>query len=133
MYFEEFLDPERGVLHFMKNKKKIAWIRRKKGIRKNIFGTADKPRLTVFRSSRHLYAQAINDEEGKTLLSVSTLSPEVKKEVNYGGNIKAAEITGKLLTKKLKEKGIKQVVFDRNGYIFHGRIKSLAEQMDLNK
>lgn len=117
----------------MKNKKKIAWKRRKKGIRKNIFGTADKPRLTVFRSSRHLYAQAINDEEGKTLLSVSTLSPEVKKEVNYGGNIKAAEITGKLLSKKLKEKNIKQVVFDRNGYIFHGRIKSLSEQMDLNK
>jgi len=117
----------------MKNRKKIAWMRRKKGIRKNIFGTGDKPRLTVFRSSLHLYAQAINDEEGKTLLSVSTLSPEVKKEVRYGGNIDAAKITGKILSKKLKEKGIKQVVFDRNGYIFHGRIKSLAEQIDLNK
>ena len=117
----------------MKNKKKIAWKRRKKGIRKNIFGTGDKPRLTVFRSSRHLYAQAIDDEKGKTLLSVSTLSPEVKKEVSYGGNIDAAEVTGKLLSKKLKEKGIKQVVFDRNGYIFHGRIKTLAEQIDMGQ
>jgi large subunit ribosomal protein L18 len=127
------LDPERGVLHFMRTKKKIAWIRRKKGIRKNIFGSNEKPRLTVFRSSKHIYAQAINDEEGKTLVSLSTLSPEVKKEINYGGNVSAAEITGKLLSKRLKEKGIKQIAFDRNGYIFHGRIKTLADQIDLHK
>ena len=67
------------------------------------------------------------------MLSVSTLSPEVQKEVSYGGNINAAKITGKLLSKKLKEKGIKQVVFDRNGYIYHGRIKTLAEQVDLSQ
>jgi large subunit ribosomal protein L18 len=127
------LDPERGVLHFMRTKKKIAWIRRKKGIRKNIFGSNEKPRLTVFRSSKHIYAQAINDEEGKTLVSLSTLSPEVKKEINYGGNVSAAEITGKLLSKRLKEKGIKQIAFDRNGFIFHGRIKTLADQIDLHK
>ncbi len=117
----------------MRTKKKIAWIRRKKGIRKNIFGSNEKPRLTVFRSSKHIYAQAINDEEGKTLVSLSTLSPEVKKEINYGGNVSAAEITGKLLSKRLKEKGIKQIAFDRNGYIFHGRIKTLADQIDLHK
>jgi len=117
----------------MRTKKKIAWIRRKKGIRKNIFGSNEKPRLTVFRSSKHIYAQAINDEEGKTLVSLSTLSPEVKKEINYGGNVSAAEITGKLLSKRLKEKGIKQIAFDRNGFIFHGRIKTLADQIDLHK
>lgn len=117
----------------MKSKKTMAWIRRKKGIRKNIFGNSEKPRLTVFRSAKHIYAQAIDDEEGKTLLSLSTLSPEVKKEMAYGGNIKAAELTGKLLNKKLKEKGIIQVVFDRNGYLFHGRVKSLADQIELMK
>ncbi len=73
-----------------------------------------------------------DDDEGKTLLSLSTLSPEVKNEISYGGNINAAEVTGKLLNKKLKEKGV-SVVFDRNGYLFHGRIKSLADQIELKK
>ena len=115
----------------MKNKKINAWVRRKKGIRKNIFGNSEKPRLTVFRSANNIYAQVIDDEKENTLLSLSTLSPEVKEEAGYGGNIKAAEITGKLLNKKIMDKGIKQVVFDRNGYIFHGRIKSLADQIKL--
>ncbi len=117
----------------MKSKKKIARIRRKKGIRKRIFGTSEKPRLTVFRSAKNIYAQAIDDEEGKTLLSLSTLNPEVKKELAYGGNVKAAELTGKLLSKRLKEKGITQIVFDRNGYLFHGRVKSLADKIELKK
>jgi large subunit ribosomal protein L18 len=117
----------------MKNTKVLSRIRRKKGIRKRIFGTSEKPRLTVFRSAKNIYAQAVDDDEGKTLLSLSTLSPEVKKEISYGGNINAAEATGKLLNKKLKEKGISQVVFDRNGYLFHGRIKSLADQIELKK
>jgi large subunit ribosomal protein L18 len=116
---------------FMKNKKKIARLRRKKGIRKNIFGDSEQPRLTVFRSAKHIYAQAIDDETGKTLVSVSTLSPAIKKEITYGGNIKAAEVTGKILTEKLKEKGIKKIVFDRNGYLFHGRVKALADQIKL--
>jgi len=116
---------------FMKNKKKIARLRRKKGIRKNIFGDSEQPRLTVFRSAKHIYAQAIDDETGKTLVSESTLSPAIKKEITYGGNIKAAEVTGKILTEKLKEKGIKKIVFDRNGYLFHGRVKALADQIKL--
>ncbi len=115
----------------MKNKKKIARLRRKKGIRKNIFGDSEQPRLTVFRSAKHIYAQAIDDETGKTLVSESTLSPAIKKEITYGGNIKAAEVTGKILTEKLKEKGIKKIVFDRNGYLFHGRVKALADQIKL--
>ncbi len=117
----------------MKNKKTNAWVRRKKGIRKNISGNSEKPRITVFRSAKNIYAQVIDDEKENTLLSLSTLSPEVRKEAGYGGNIKAAEITGKLLNKKIMDKGIKQVVFDRNGYIFHGRIKSLADQIKLKK
>ncbi len=125
--------PERGVLNFMKNTKVLSRIRRKKGIRKRIFGTSEKPRLTVFRSAKNIYAQAIDDDKGKTLLSLSTLSPEVKKEISYGGNMNAAEVTGKLLNKKLKENGVSQVVFDRNGYLFHGRIKSLANQIELKK
>lgn len=117
----------------MKSKKIIARLRRKKGIRKNIFGNSEKPRLTVFRSAKNIYAQVIDDEEGTTLLSLSTLDAEVKKETGYGGNVKAAEVTGKLLNKKLKEKGITQVVFDRNGYLYHGRVKSLAEQIEFKK
>ena len=117
----------------MKSKKTMAWIRRKKGIRKNIFGNSEKPRLTVFRSAKHIYAQAVDDEAGKTLISLSTINPEVKKEIAYGGNIKAAEITGKLLNKKLKEKGITQIIFDRNGFLFHGRVKALADQIELKQ
>lgn len=117
----------------MKDKKTMAWIRRKKGIRKKIYGTGEKPRVTVFRSSKNIYVQAIDDDEGKTLLSLSTLSPEVKKEISYGGNAKAAEVAGKILNKKLIDKGINQVVFDRNGYLFHGRIKSLADQIKLKE
>ena len=116
----------------MKDKKTLARIRRKKGIRKKVFGTSEKPRISVFRSARHIYVQAIDDNEGKTLLSLSTVSPEVRKEISYGGNIKAAEVTGKILNDKLKEKGINQVVFDRNGYLFHGRVRAMANKMIIN-
>lgn len=117
----------------MKDKKVLSRNRRKKGIRKKIFGSSEKPRLTVYRSAKNIYVQAIDDEEGRTLLCLSTLSPEIKKEASYGGNVNAAEITGKLLNKKLKEKNISQVIFDRNGYLFHGRIKALADQIELKK
>lgn len=113
----------------MKNKKLISRLRRKKGIRKKIYGTSEKPRLSVFRSAKHIYIQAIDDEAGKTIAALSTLDREVKGELSYGGNIKAAEIVGKIFNKKLKEKGIKKIVFDRNGYLFHGRVKALADQI----
>jgi len=117
----------------MENKKISSRIRRKKGIRKNIFGNSSKPRITVFRSLKNIYAQVIDDETGTTLLSLSTLKPEIKKDLPNGGNKKAAEYLGKLLNEKIKEKGIKQIVFDRNGYLFHGRVKTLADQIILKK
>jgi len=115
----------------LKNKKRDARLRRKKGIRKNIYGTSEKPRISVYRSAKHIYAQAIDDESGKTIVSISNLEAEVKKETNYGGNIKAAEITGKIFNNMLKEKGIKKIVFDRNGYLYHGRVKALGDQIKL--
>ncbi|MDD4363319.1 MAG: 50S ribosomal protein L18 [Atribacterota bacterium] len=115
----------------MINKKFASRIRRKKGIRKNINGTSDKPRVTIFRSSKNIYAQAIDDENGVTLLSLSTLSPEVKQEIKFGGNVNAAEATGKIFNEKLKEKGIKKIVFDRNGYLFHGRVKAFSDKIEL--
>lgn len=115
----------------MKNKKIDARLRRKKGIRKNIFGTAEKPRVSVFRSAKHIYVQAIDDETGKTLVSFSNLEKDSKNEINYGGNMKAAEIAGKIFSNRLKEKGIKKIVFDRNGYLYHGRVKALGDQIKL--
>lgn len=115
----------------MKNRKANARLRRKRSIRKNICGTKEKPRLTVFRSANNIYIQAVDDEAGNTIASLSTLNDGVKKEVSYGGNIKAAEIVGKLFNGILKEKGIKAIVFDRNGYLFHGRVKALADEIKL--
>ena len=89
-------------------------------------GTSEKPRLSVFRSNKHLYAQVVNDEEGKTYVAVSTLSPELKGKVKKPGNIDAAKQLGVLLVEKCSEKGIKEVIFDRSGYIYHGRVKALA-------
>jgi len=87
----------------------------------------ERPRLNVFRSLKNIYAQAIEDTAGKTLASASTLSPELKGMLRYPGNIDAAKKVGELIAKKCLEKGIQKVVFDRNGYLYHGRIKALAE------
>ena len=110
-----------------KLKKRDARLRRHKRIRKKIAGTDAKPRLSVFKSLRHIYAQIINDEQKVTLVSVCTLSPEIKDKIKYGGNIAASQMVGELIAKKALEKGIKNVVFDRGGYIYHGRVKALAE------
>jgi len=107
-----------------KRKKRL---RRHKRIRRKVCGTSDRPRLSVFKSLKNIYCQIIDDIEGRTLLSVSTLSPTVKSSINYGGNKKAAEIVGEKLAEEAKKKGIKKVVFDRGGYLYHGRIKALAE------
>lgn len=108
-------------------KKITNWLRRKKRIRKKIYGTPDRPRLTVYRSLKHIYAQLIDDLNGKTLISVSTLSESVRKGEKAKNKIEAAKIVGTQLAKASTEKKIKQVVFDRNGYEYHGRIKALAE------
>jgi len=107
--------------------KRLARIKRHKRVRKNISGSSERPRLCIFRSLKHIYAQVIDDKEGITLVSLSTLNPEIKRKEKYQGNIKAAKTLGSLLAKKLEEKGIKKVVFDRGGYLYHGRVKAVAE------
>lgn len=108
------------------DRKKIR-ARRRLRVRKKISGTAERPRLNVFRSLHHIYAQIIDDDRGVTLVSASTLSPELKGQFNRNSNKQAAEAVGKLLAQKALDKGIKKVVFDRAGYIYHGRVKTLAE------
>ena len=102
-------------------------LKRKSRIRKNLSGTTARPRLSVFRSARHIYAQIIDDVTGVTLVAAGTLSPEIKDKVGSLKKMEAAKEVGKLLADKAKGKGIDKVVFDRNGFLYHGRIKSLAE------
>ena len=90
-------------------------------------GTSERPRLNVFRSLQHIYAQAIEDTTGRTLASASTLSPELKGSLSSKGNVEAAKKVGELIAKKCLGKGIQKVVFDRGGYLYHGRVKALAE------
>lgn len=94
-------------------------------IRNRVFGTEQRPRLNVYRSNKNIYAQLINDETGTTLASASTLDQEFDLEKT--GNIEAAKKVGELIAKRAKEKGYESVVFDRGGYLFHGRVKALAE------
>ena len=96
-------------------------------MRGNLKGTPEKPRLNVFRSLKHIYAQAILDTTGETLVSASTMSPEIKGSLRSPGNVEAAKKVGELIAKKCLEKGIQKVVFDRGGYLYHGRVKALAE------
>lgn len=100
---------------------------RHKRIRKRISGTAERPRLCVFRSHKNICAQVIDDASGMSLVHVSTMDKELKKNCSYGGNTKAASALGELLAQRAKEKSITKVVFDRCGYLYHGRIKALAE------
>jgi large subunit ribosomal protein L18 len=99
--------------------------RRKRRIRGKIFGTAEMPRLSVFRSLKNIYAQLIDDEKGATIIAVSTRGGELKD--TYGGNKAVAAQVGKLLGERAKARGITRAAFDRNGFRFHGRIKALAE------
>lgn len=101
--------------------------RRKFRIRNKISGTEDRPRLTVFRSANHIYAQVVDDVLGSTLAAASTLSPDLKGAVTDGDKTAAAKKVGALIAKICLERKIERVVFDRNGYIYHGRIRALAE------
>ncbi|MBZ4663306.1 MAG: ribosomal protein [Caloramator sp.] len=96
-------------------------------VRKKVYGTAERPRLNVYRSEKHIYAQIINDEMGVTLVAASSLDKELKGKLECGSNKEAARVVGELVAKRALEKGIKKVVFDRGGYIYHGRVKELAE------
>ncbi|WP_333654773.1 50S ribosomal protein L18 [Dissulfurispira sp.] len=109
------------------NIKELARKRRHARIRKRVFGTAERPRLSVFRSLNHIYAQIIDDTKGHTVASVSTLDKELKEEKGHKGNVAMAKKAGQLLALKAAKAGIKSVVFDRGGYKYHGCIKALAE------
>lgn len=101
--------------------------RKHERVRKRISGTPERPRLNVFRSLKHIYAQIIDDTTGSTLVSASTVDEALKGKLNSGSNKEAAREVGKLLARKALEKGITKVVFDRGGYLYHGRVKELAE------
>ena len=107
-----------------KNAKRL---QRHKRVRRKVFGTPQRPRLCVFRSSNNIYAQIIDDTNRVTLVAASSLDEAVKGAVNHTGNKEAAKLVGEMVAKKAVEKGITEVVFDRGGYIYHGRIKELAE------
>ena len=108
------------------NPKLKSRLRRKKHIRKKISGTTERPRLSVFRSARHIYAQIINDVDGTTLASASSLNNSFEDGAS-GGNKEGAKKIGALIASRAIEKGINTVVFDRNGYLYHGRVKALAD------
>ena len=95
--------------------------------RKNIFGTPERPRLCVFRSSKNISAQIIDDVNGVTLASASTIDKELKESIKYGGNKEAAKAVGEAIAKRALEKGIETVCFDRGGFLYHGRVKELAD------
>ncbi len=109
------------------NEKQVARNRRRKRVRKKVGGTQGMPRLSVFRSNFHIYTQLIDDLTGGTLVSASTLDKEIKKDVTKPGTIAAATEVGKLLAKRALAKKYKKVVFDRSGYLYHGRVKAVAE------
>jgi large subunit ribosomal protein L18 len=96
-------------------------------MRKSIAGTPERPRLCVHRSSRHVRAQIVDDQNGSTLVSASSLDKEVRNVIKGGGNIAAAKVVGKIVAERAKAKGIENVVFDRGGYQYHGRVQALAE------
>ncbi|MFH1226876.1 MAG: 50S ribosomal protein L18 [Planctomycetota bacterium] len=114
----------------MKDRQQKKWAKRERRhlhVRNTVLGTAERPRLSVYRSLKHIHAQIIDDIKGHTLTAVSTLSPDIKKDIKSGGNVASATIVGKTLAEAALKKGIQKVVFDRGSYPYHGRIKALAE------
>ena len=109
------------------NIRQQARLKRKKRIRKKIHGTPQRPRLSVFRSARHTYAQIIDDTARCTLAAASTVDQQAKDAGKFKNKVEAANFVGKLVGERALEKGIKEVVFDRNGFLYHGRVKSLSE------
>jgi large subunit ribosomal protein L18 len=113
---------------FNRPKRSEARLRRHFRLRKKISGSSERPRLSVFRSLHHIYAQIIDDAKGCTLVTASSVEPELRQQLNgKSGNIQAAKVIGTAIAKKAIAQGIKQVVFDRGGQIYHGRVKALAD------
>ncbi len=104
-----------------------ARIRRHERLRKKVMGTPERPRLSVYRSLNHMYAQIIDDSQGNTIMAASTLDKELASEKGHKGNVIMAKKVGQLIARKAIEKGLKKVVFDRGGYLYHGRVKALAD------
>jgi large subunit ribosomal protein L18 len=102
-------------------------LRRQRHVRNRMFGTPERPRLAVFRSSKHIYAQVINDQTATTLVSASTVDPEIKAQLKYGGNKAAATIVGRVVAERAKKAGIDKICFDRRSYKYHGRVEALAQ------
>ncbi len=102
-------------------------VRRQRRVRKKLSGTPERPRLCIFRSSKHIYAQVINDANGTTLASASSLDPDIKGQSAYGGNKAAAALVGKAVAERAKQAGIDKICFDRRSYKYHGRVQALAD------
>ncbi len=109
------------------NPSKVAWAKRKARVGRKLHGDAERPRLTVYRSLNHIYAQVVDDDQGRTLAAASSLLPAVRNEPGHKGNIATAKLVGKAIAEAAQAKGVKKVVFDRNGFLYHGRVKALAE------
>jgi len=107
--------------------RRVARKKRQSRVRKKVTGSVERPRLCVFRSTKHIYAQIIEDETGKTLATASTVAKAAGDSVKYSGNVEAAKVIGKKIAEQALAKDIKQVVFDRNGFLYHGRVKALAD------
>ena len=112
---------------FKRHDRKAVREKKRMRVRKKVQGTVERPRLNVFKSLNHIYAQIINDETGATIVAASSLDKELKEQISFGGNVDAAKAVGQLVAKRALEKGIDKVVFDRAGYLYHGRIAALAE------
>ena len=109
------------------NAKKVIWLKRKKRIRKNIVSTVDRPRLTVYRSAKHIYGQIVDDINGTTIVAACSNEKAVKEQPTFESKVAKAVFTGKLLAQRAIDKGVKKVVFDRNGFLYHGRIKAFSD------
>lgn len=107
--------------------KKVARVKRHRRVRKNVFGTPERPRLVVFRSEKHVYAQIVDDVAGHTIAAASTVEKDLKEKLASTSNKDAAAAVGELVAKRALDKGINTVVFDRGGYIFHGKVAALAD------
>ena len=101
--------------------------RRQHHVRRRLFGTSERPRLSIFRSSKHIYAQVVNDANGTTLAAASTLDPEIRAQKSYGGNKAAASVVGRVIAERAKQAGIDKICFDRRSYKYHGRVEALAQ------
>lgn len=112
----------------IQDKKHDRWQKKKASIRKKVFGTATRPRLTIYRSAKHIYAQIIDDTTGKTLVSASTISKELRDQLkDVKSAMEVCKLVGKFAAKQALDKKIQQVVYDRNGYLYHGRVKAVAD------